>query len=395
MTAETASPNAKANRTRHAESAAGGKTQVLREVAGLELLGEIVMWRAAPQKRLTLDEVRLALTSSGHSDKYAKEFKPETAFTRAARQLSEERLITEVGRTDDEIIFQFTKTALRRKGIVQNNEMTFSLETKLLLDRHAGKVNCAVPELEALATRELDRAMTERSASDITGIVQKLFDDYAVNNPTGCLIPAREQGGAYLVLADHAPFVDRVEGFLNALGGSMNRWPVPKGTRNGDASAARSIEDLFAAKIHAHKEAIESFGVSTRAGTLEEAAKKVMSARFELEAFSHLLGERRAKIEGWLREEKELLIAKVGELAEERKTLPPEGLNQGARIDAFYADGAPHAVSEAAATTGLPEARVRDHCRFCVNKGIRGYRPGEEHDVYSRAVEPAATEEVF
>ena len=313
-------PSSKSNRTRREQSSASGKAQVLSEVASLPLLGEIVTWQSARRKKILFDDVKKALVSSGHEEKYAKEFTPATAFTRAAKQLQEERLIHEVGRTDDEVIFQFTKTGMKKVS-AKEGEKTFALETKVELNRKTGKVSCPIPELEAMAQQELDRALSERTTSDITGIIQRLFDDYAAKNPTGTLIPAREQGGAYLVLADHIPFVDRVESFLNALGGSMNRWPIPKGTPRGDKAAATSVFAHFKSLIEEHKEAIQKFGKTTRASTLEESAKLVTDTRVRLEAFSSVLGDSKGEIDGILAECKTILIDKVNEIVKGGETV--------------------------------------------------------------------------
>ena len=61
----------------------------------------------------------------------------------------------------------------------------------LALDKRTGAVTCDLPGLGTLAQEELDRATDARTGSDVTRVIQKLFDRHAD------LFPIRPQGGCY------------------------------------------------------------------------------------------------------------------------------------------------------------------------------------------------------
>src|SRR5262249_50350546 len=223
--------------------------------AGTALLGEIITWTCSGGSIKHLDLVT-ALRDSGLDESVAPELAPRHAFRRACRKLSGARIIPQVA--EDEATIQFQFTAEHRDG----DRFAYDLETMLTLAKATGKVTCHLPGLATLAQEELDRCLEARTGSDVTRIVQKLFERKAD------LFPIREQGGAYFVPHEHAGFVDRVQAFLGKLNGTMNRFPVPAGTPHGDRSVKESVASGIAALIKDHRDAIATFGADTRESTL-------------------------------------------------------------------------------------------------------------------------------
>src|SRR6185369_4223802 len=99
---------------------------------------------------------------------------------------------------EDEAAVRFQFTHENRDG----DTYEYALETMLTLDKTTGTVTCDLPGLATLAQEELDRATDARTVSDVTRVIQKLFDRHAD------LFPIRPQGGCYFVSDRHTAFVD-------------------------------------------------------------------------------------------------------------------------------------------------------------------------------------------
>src|SRR4051794_22456252 len=181
---------------------------------GTRLLGEIITWSCAKVSIRHIDLIE-ALRASGLDESVARELAPRHAFSRACKKLAQQRIIRQVSEDDKVIRFQFT--AEHRDG----DHFAYDLETMLTLTKASGKVTCDLPGLATLAQEELDRCLEARTGSDVTKVVQRLFERKAD------LFPIREQGGAYFVPREHIAFVDRVQGFLGKLNGKMNAGTRP------------------------------------------------------------------------------------------------------------------------------------------------------------------------
>ena len=102
----------------------------------------------------------------------------------------------------------------------------------LKLEKQTGSVTCDLPGLATLAQEELDRCIAVRTGSDVTRIVQRLFEKQAD------LFAIRPQGGAYFVPIAHAAFVERVQGFLGRVNGRLLRFPGPGRNSRGGTERA-------------------------------------------------------------------------------------------------------------------------------------------------------------
>jgi hypothetical protein len=270
---------------------------------GTKLLGEIITWSCSGVSIRHIDLIE-ALRASGLEEGVARELAPRHAFARACKKLAQQRIVRQVAEDETAITFQFTQES--RKG----DHFEYALETMLFLDKATGRVTCALPGLATIAQEELDRCLEARTGSDVTKIIQKLFERRAD------LFPIREQGGAFFCPQEHVAFVDQVQGFLGRLNGRMNRFPVPAGTSEGDRSVKASVAAGLGALIAEHRSAIEAFGEDTRHSTLERAAERIRQTRFKISAYADYLAEEKARLEEQLAEAARTLRAKVEALAD-------------------------------------------------------------------------------
>ena len=276
---------------------------------GTPLLGEVIAWNASGVKVKHLALVE-ALRDAGLDEKVARELAPRHAFSRACRKLGEKRIIRLVAETAQELSFQFTQES--RSG----DRFEYVLETLLTLDKSTGAVSCPLPGLATLAQERLDECVEARNGSDVTRVIQRLFDREAD------LFAIRDAGGCYFVPQRHAGFLDRVAVFVTGLGGSLRRFPVPAGTPHGDRSVKEAVACGLASLIDEHRKAVAAFGEDTRDSTLERAAARIREARFKVEAYGEYLAGEKVRLEASLAQATEELRAKVASLAEGREGTP-------------------------------------------------------------------------
>jgi hypothetical protein len=278
---------------------------------GTELLGEIITWNCAGIGAKHLEVVE-ALRASGLDESVARELAPRHAFARACRKLSDARIIRQVAEDETTIRFQFT--AEHR----EDNQFYYDLETMLSLNKASGLVTCSLPALAELAQNELDRCLEARTSSDVTRIIQKLFERRAD------LFPIREQGGVYYVPQEHVRFVDKIQGFVVRLNGRLPRFPIPAGTPEGDRSVKESVAAGLSALIGEHEQAVASFGEDTRQSTLERAAERIRQTRFKIEAYSIYLAEEKSRLEDKLASAARSLREKVASLTVVEEAIPAD-----------------------------------------------------------------------
>ena len=265
---------------------------------GTRLLGEVISWTcpAISVKHLAVVE---ALRDSDLDESVARQLLPRHAFTRACKKLAHARIIRPVGEDETTLQFQFTKES--RAG----DRFEYELETMLKLHKETGKIGCDLPGLATLAQELLDQAIEARTGTDVTRLIQRLFERKAD------LFPVREKGGVYFCPIEHVDFVNRIQGFLGKVNGRLARFPVPEGTPEGDRSVKEAVSSGLAALITEHTVAIESFGEDTRAHTLARAAERIQVTRFKIEAYSAYLADQRSRLERDLEEAARKLRSKV------------------------------------------------------------------------------------
>jgi hypothetical protein len=277
---------------------------------GTKLLGEVISW-TCPSMTVRYRAVIEALRESELDEKVARELAPRHAFTRACKKLARERIIRQVCEDEATITFQFT--AEKKEG----DRFQYELETLLTLDKNTGKVSCPLAGLATLAQEQLDECIASRNGSDITRLIQRLFERQAD------LFPIRDRGGVYFVPQEHAGFVDNVQTFLGKVNGRLARFPVPAGTPQGDRSVKDAVTSGIAALIEEHRTAIETFGEDTRPSTLERAAERIRLTRHKVAAYAEYLAEERSRLE------RDLTLA-AGELRKKVESLSSGAVATGA-----------------------------------------------------------------
>jgi len=272
-----------------------------------ELLGEIITWDMDTME-VAYPDVVAALQSAGLPTGDAADLRPVTAFGRAVRDLREGRSIDRVthDRTSGVISFQFTRKALDSSGL----QIAFDYEATCELQPDSGDITCPQsPEIETHARTMFAHAMAHRTTSDVTRLVQKLFQGHADLYPIN-----PRKGVAYFVPEAHRSFTAQVEQFLSALGGRLLRFPVPKGTPEGNSAVKASVEDGLTALSHELDQAVDQWDEKTRQGTFTKATARWQEIKHKAEAYSEYLGDRQASLLAHLAEQKQRLAAKVMEL---------------------------------------------------------------------------------
>lgn len=311
----------------------GRKAAVNLELSKLPLAGEVVTFRPRPSGTYTHAEVIAALTAAGLDKEAAKEFRNKKAFGRVIKQMEENREIDEVHNAGTGIItFQLTKKLVEDDSDDGELQMTFKKETKLYLDVYTGKVRCKHKDIEAQAQTLLDKAKDTRTSADITEIVQSLFESAGGAFPD--IFRIREQGGAYFVPIHLRNFVDQIQDFLEyRLGGKLGRWPIPKGTVNGDAAIADSVSAGMEQRLKEFEAAVDKWTINTRPDTLEEMTNNVNEARVKLQAYDLLLADNRATVAKEIDRINKMLVAKISALDVERENAPPRTNTSGGKYD--------------------------------------------------------------
>lgn len=293
-----------------AERAEAGNVGLADKLAGMEFLGQVITWNSAVGKTVPYVDVLVALRATGLDDKVAKEFRASTAFSRAVKVMSDNRIVRPIkdanAKDDGTISFQFTAEVVGANDDSHfNKELRYDREAIMKLDKSSGEITSDNPELAEKARELLREAMRVRTAGDITRLVQKLFDQHAD------LFPVRPQGGVYFVPQEHTPFVEQVKSFLGRLGGHVNQLPVPAGTQVGDASVTEIVANGLDSAIRDYVAAVEAFDVDTRADTLERATKRIKATRAKVTGYGFYLKDESDRLDESLAEAEALLAEKV------------------------------------------------------------------------------------
>ena len=280
------------------------------------LLGEVVTWDMQAQE-IPLQTVVDSLRDAGLPIDDIKCLRATTAFTRAVKDLREGRTIDKVDRDHATgiISFQFTKKAL------DSGHINFSYEAICRLDPAGWTITCDdSPEIAEHARKMFRRALTHRVASDVTKLVQKLFSGHADLYPIN-----PRKGVAYFVPEAHREFSAKVAQFLESLGGRLSRFPVPKGTPEGNAAVKASVESGLAALAAELESAVDSWSESTRESTFDKAIERWEVIRHKAEAYSEYLGDRQESLLAHLDAQKQRLREKVSALSASKAgvSVPP------------------------------------------------------------------------
>lgn len=307
---------------------------VVAKLGKVPLLGEIVTWSARSDRTFKHADIIKALNDCGLDPKVAREIMPRHAFSRAMKKMEADRVIDWLKEEGEDIVFQFTKKVMADSNGHSEDELDrewqYRKEVTLRLNKLTGKVTCRDDNLEKFAQKEVERNIEERNTSDVTKIVQTLYERNAD------LFAIRDQGGAYFVPAEHTGFTDKVQEFLEVkLGGRVNRFPVPQGSVHADRAVSDSIHDNLQAVIEEYNDAVKDFSIHTRVDTMEGAANRIKKTRLKVEAYAHYLGAKKVELEKALEEAEENLRKQIEGITETRRTAPPDSQAAGNRATLF------------------------------------------------------------
>ena len=268
-----------------------------------KMLGEIITWKIQGVA-ISHADLLAGLMASDLDCDVAKELAPRNAFARACNKLDSERIIRKIAEDHATITFQFTREAL------EEGKFSYHFESLLFLDKHSGNITSENLELEQLAKEEFGRCLKARTANDVTRLVQRLFERHAD------LFSIRDQGGAYFVPEIYHDFIAKVETFVSNIGGSLQRFPIPAGSPQGDRAVQEAVANGLQAIIDEHLQAVQKFGEDTRPDTLRRAEEKVRLTKMKIEGYGFYLDKKREDLEASLQQASELLRSRMSFLIE-------------------------------------------------------------------------------
>lgn len=266
-----------------------------------DLLGEVVSWdfrhRAAP-----LQAVRDALDAAGIGRAFAPDMSHRKAITRTMKAMRRERVIRKLSEKGGEVKFQFT--AVEKLP----TEIRYDKEAVLTLDKVTGQVTC--PERPDLATAVQGIMQTKaslRGATDLHKIVSAYF------GKRGDLYPVRNAGGCYFVPHAHLACSDAVAAFVDAVGGSYRRFPVPA-RAGGDKSVKETMEDGLSSLLEEYRQAAASFDPTANTElSLTNAVKRLQKARLKIEGYRVLLADAADRLHGDADDVQKIIDQKLAE----------------------------------------------------------------------------------
>jgi hypothetical protein len=286
-------------------------------------IGEIVTWKSPPH--VGFQQLRDAMTAAGMDADMAKELLPRYAFSRAVKDLDESRIIKQAHEDSTHIWFQFTKEYLDKTS----GMFSYNFEVMLKLNKATGDVDCPDQNLRTTAYNLVLRQMGQRNSSDVTRIVQKLFDKMS---QYGDLFPIREQGGAYFVPAHYQHLVDQIDRLFVSIGGKLTRWGIAPSEAN-NKSAGETIRDAVDSLIEDYDKAIEAYDPNQ--GTAEaqqKTVRRVVEIQGMVTAYKDYLGNLRDGLETKLTDAASRLQAKIAGEPEPPKQVHPSANEIRARL---------------------------------------------------------------
>lgn len=251
-------------------------------------LGEVVSWKSP--REVPFGSLQSALKTAGLNESLARDMLPRNAFRRAAKELADERIIKQTSESADEVFFQFTRES--KIG----DRFAYNYETVLAVNKSTGTITCpdgsANPALIAQATKLVSDKMGTRTASDITRIVQKIF------NSQGDLFPIRDSGGVYFVPEAYAELVDKIEVMLEAIGGFVRGFKAHGGggsAAGGDRTAKsvrESVRDGIDTIVQELKDSVDHFDPNTDSNLkAERMLERLQKARLKIAGYGDLLDD--------------------------------------------------------------------------------------------------------
>jgi hypothetical protein len=260
--------------------------------------GCIVTWTSP--KSISFATVRTALTLNGFDEKLAKDMAPRSAFARAAKQLDDDRIIRKVQETETELEFQFTKEYLSQ------GKLEYDREFSMFLSKANGTVRCENTEMQAEAQRLVDHHLATREASDVTRLIQKIFEA-----EKGDLIPVRSQGGCYFVPPSHSDLVRRINDLLVAIGGSLGVWEISMKSEAPAAAVEGATLTHMLSEIDQFRETLATVDQESKPSVVQRRLHSIALFRQKLLSYAPLLRGIQAEVDDAINYVESVLNQKV------------------------------------------------------------------------------------
>lgn len=264
------------------------------------LLGEIISWDIYGQE-IPVADIRSAIASEGlgDPDTLCPDLKTKSGFSRAIKELKDDRLVEQVKKDGKFITFQLTQP------VNDGNKIDHVFESILCLDLETGVVDCTQnPKLAAEASALVSHAMDHRNAGDLNRLIQRLFksnaDLFAINS----------KGVAYFVPDEHRAFVGKIERVLAATGGTLQRYAVPSGDAKANASVKDSVNRGMERMLQDLEDAAEAWNEKTTEATRKRALDRFDAITFKADAYAEYLDDKQDQLREKLKAAKKRLIWK-------------------------------------------------------------------------------------
>jgi hypothetical protein len=267
--------------------------------------GDILSW-GVDGAEVSEAKVRDSLAAAGLPHKALKPLSPKVAFSRTVKPLEDEGILVEkVSRKGKVILYQFTDEAN------DGNSIRHSEKCFVTLDVYSAATTSTDPGIGAMVEAGMRLQLSRRTNQDITYLVQKLFKNNADLFPIN-----RSKGVAYFMPYKHAEFADKVEKFLDEVGGYLDRWPVPEGTRRGGKAITKAVRGGLDQLLDDLEYAVKLFDEDTRRGTVNRKTTDYEVAKAKIEAYGQFLAGSQSELLLRAEKIKEKLRKKLEELTE-------------------------------------------------------------------------------
>jgi hypothetical protein len=267
-----------------------------------DLLGEIISWEIAGCE-VHVDVMKQAIVASGISDypEYlVTDIETTSAFSRSTKVLKKEGLVEKVKASGGVIRYQLTAESN------DGEKIDHQFDSILDMDKSSGVVKSVEnPKLANQASALVAHNLVHRNAADINRLIQKLFRDNAD------LFPVNSKGVAYFAPIEHREFTDKVEAFLNGMGGRLLRFPIPNGTNNGNASVKATVANGMDRMVLELNAAADAWDDTTRKDTVERAQQRLELIEFKAKAYAEYLAESGASLETQIADARKRLAEKL------------------------------------------------------------------------------------
>lgn len=230
---------------------------------------ELVMWNTPAAKeaefRPTIEQTRVRLEENGLPSKYAEDIADTTAFRRACDQCRAPNIEARCFKgADGELYVQIDELI----GDVDDTSAKLRREIKGVWKHTPSgpkRVRGYDYQTHELITLEYNTAKTTYEYADIGRILQQIL----VKEGLGIYSP-RKAGGVYFAPTDAtcADLLDRVELFCQSLNVRLLRYAVPD-TETQIREIGEAIAAGIAVDVAQHREAVESYTITTRPETLQ------------------------------------------------------------------------------------------------------------------------------